>query len=152
MIVAFFSVLGDPVPWSLSRTRDGRVYVSTRVQDWKDAVRAAAVEALRGEPLPLAPGVAVLVDLTFRIRRPRGHLGTGRNADRLKPSAPRHHTSKPDKGNLEKAVLDALGVAGGSLPLVWCDDAQVTRGSTFKRWARPGEEPGVDVAVAEIPC
>ena len=68
----------------------------------------------------------------------------------LKQSAPSHHTQVPDKDNLEKAVLDALGNFDGMPPLVWCDDSQVYKGRTSKRWTEPGELPGVFIAIREV--
>ncbi len=144
-----FDVKGDPKPWSLSRGKAGNVYVPSVVQHWKHDVRAAAVDAL-GDWKLIPPGVAVEVHFAFRLARPKSHMGTGRNAGKLKPSAPRDHTQKPDKGNLEKAAQDALGQFEGMPPLVWCDDCQVTDGRTTKRWAAPGEEPGVAIAIMEL--
>ena len=150
--VVIFDVVGDPKPWSLSRGPKGNVYVSDKVQNWKHDVRAAAVDAL-GDWKLVPPGAAVEVHLAFRLARPKSHMGTGRNAGKLKPSAPRDHTQKPDKGNLEKAVQDAFGKFDGMPPLVWCDDCQVVDGRISKRWADPGEEPGVAVAIMELnPC
>jgi len=48
------------------------------------------------------------VDMYFYMARPKNHYGTGRNAGKLKDWAPHWHTSKPDKDNLEKLVMDAL--------------------------------------------
>lgn len=58
--------------------------------------------AEKGQPLG--------VELTFTLPRPRGHYGTGRNSDVLKPSAPAHPVSHLT-GDLDKLVrlaLDAL--------------------------------------------
>jgi Holliday junction resolvase RusA-like endonuclease len=52
------------------------------------------------------------------------------------------HTKKPDIDNLEKAVLDALTKAGA-----WQDDAYVASIHSIKRYARPGEKPGVRIAL-----
>ena len=38
--------------------------------------------------------------MNFRFVRPKSHYGTGRNAKKLKPSAPPHHTQKPDATKL----------------------------------------------------
>jgi len=153
---AIFDVIGDPAPAPRPRAvsigKHARIYVPSSADQWKHDVRAAAIVALGDWPLA-APGVAVEVYLEFRFPRPKSHLRTGRFAGILKPRAPRQHTQKPDKDNLEKAVLDALGKFDGMPPLVWCDDCQVVDGRTSKRWADPGEEPGVSVAIMEVmPC
>ena len=72
-----------------------------------------------------APKSPILGDirlkLWFCMPRPRGHYGTGKNAGRLKDSAPRWHTKRPDLDNLIKFVLDSLGGRG----IYWKDDSQV---------------------------
>jgi Holliday junction resolvase RusA-like endonuclease len=102
---------------------------------WRDAIRATAERHRPGHPLP-GP---VWVRLVFRMRRPKYHFGTGRNAKRLKPSAPATHTNRPDLDNLVKAVLDVLGQLS-----YWRDDSQIVQVDARKEWG----EPGVDVEVA----
>ena len=43
------------------------------------------------------------------------------------------HTQKPDRDNLEKALMDALSHVG-----LWDDDAQVCTGNVEKRWSLEG--------------
>jgi Holliday junction resolvase RusA-like endonuclease len=85
---------------------------------------------------------AVRVDAEFVFERPKSHYGTGRNADKLKPSAPRRHTSTPDRDKLERALHDGLtGIA-------YRDDCQVDAGFVSKRWAIDRlEQPGVEVTI-----
>ena len=152
--VLVFDVVGDPKPSPRPRAvnagKHARIYVPGSADQWKHDVRAAAIVA-RGDSWPLIRAdVAAHVYLDFRFERPKSHFGTGRNSDKLKPRAPRHHTQKPDKDNLEKAVLDALGQFDGMPPLIWCDDCQVVDGRTSKRWANPGEEPGVSIGIVEV--
>jgi Holliday junction resolvase RusA-like endonuclease len=73
--------------------------------------------------------------IEFRMPRPKGHYGSGRNADALKPSVPREHVCTPDLDNLIKAVMDAMTVSGW-----WVDDSQVVEfGRMSKRWASKGD-------------
>jgi len=50
----------------------------------------------------------IFLELTFYMRRPKSHYGTGKNSEILKDSAPEWHTSKPDGDNLEKFVTDSM--------------------------------------------
>jgi Holliday junction resolvase RusA-like endonuclease len=71
----------------------------------------------------------VCLRVTFDMPRPKGHFGSGRRADILKPSAPHHHTKKPDLDNLAKFVKDVLN------GLAWEDDCQVVNLYAVKRYA-----------------
>lgn len=87
------------------RTGRGREYTPTstlEARHWiKEAWREAGHGLIRG---------AVRVNVTAAFARPKGHYGTGRNAGKLKPSAPRWPTTRTsfDRDNLDKLVLDAL--------------------------------------------
>jgi len=83
----------------------------------------------------------VYVEIRARLVRPRGHFGTGRNATRLLPSAPRWPAVKPDLDNYAKTALDALrGVA-------FTDDGQVVTLLLAKFYAREHETPGWRIGV-----
>ena len=77
------------------------------------------------------PGQPLGAEVTFTLPRPRGHYGTGRNADLIKDSAPEwpvsHATGDVDK--LLRLILDALQ----DTPLVPDDCAilEVTARKTF---------------------
>jgi len=79
-------------------------------------------------------GVAIGVFMVFRLPRPKSHYGTGKNAGKLKDSAPQYHTQRPNIDNLEKFVADYMtGVA-------WVDDCQIVKCVTQKEWTDgPGE-------------
>lgn len=77
-------------------------------------------------------------EFEFWVPRPKSHFGTGRNADRLKPSAPLFPTKKPDIDNLEKFALDCLNA------LAFVDDQQIVQTHSCKLWS-PKRLPGMTV-------
>lgn len=130
-----FTVHGTPRPQQRPRKVRGR-FVSTtnpKLKLWRDAIERACRAALanRGDPLPLfGRGVAVSVSMRFTFAAPSSdpaRFGTD-------------HTQKPDKDNLEKAVLDVL-----ELCRVFVNDSQVSRGPVSKVW---GVRPGLSVEIA----
>ena len=134
-------VHGIPAPQGSKRHVGNGVMIesSAKVKPWREAVKWAAIEALRTYS-PFGPGVPVAATMTFYLPRPKGHYGTGKNASNLKPSAPMFVTTKPDKDKLIRSTFDALGDAG-----VWVDDAQVVVGTYWKRYADNGAAPGADI-------
>lgn len=136
-----FQALGVPQPKGstksfLHRTTGRVVTISDndRLAGWERTVALAAKAAgLKPHDGPCC------VEATFVFPRPKYHLGKRG----LRPSAPMRHTVKPDGDKCLRALLDALtGIA-------YRDDAQVDFKLARKRWADPGEQPGVSVAVRQ---
>ena len=75
----------------------------------------------------------VRIDWMAVMPRPRSHW---KKDGTLTKGAPRLHTSKPDRDNLDKSLLDQLTASG-----VLIDDKAVTRGELHKRWQRTPDEP-----------
>jgi Holliday junction resolvase RusA-like endonuclease len=96
-----------------------------RLREWRALVQAAAVEAVGGRP-PL--GGPVMVAVTFWMPR-------GASVKRAYPSV------RPDLDKLERALLDALTIAG-----VFGDDSQVVEIRSRKAYGTPG----ADVIVQQI--
>ena len=142
-------VFGIPRPQG-SKRHVGRgilVESSNGVKEWRHDVRDAIFSQYSGATIT-GP---VAVCCTFLFNRPKGHYGTGRNAGRLKPSAPRHLTSHAlgDIDKLLRALLDAISVkAGGSLI---SDDSLVTELMANKRYCEEGELPGAYLTVKPLP-
>ena len=139
---------GLPAPQGSKRAipnrSTGRVSLvesSARVKPWREDVRAAALDAYSG-PALTGP---LYVEITFWIPRPRGHYGTGRNADTLRPSAPEYPAGKPDVDKLARAILDALTSAG-----TWRDDSQVVSLSAAKVYATRDHRPGCRIDIEEV--
>lgn len=135
-------VMGTPAPQGSKRHvgRGVMVESSKRVAPWREAVVAQAQrDGLAGKRLT-GP---VSVDVLFLLPRPKGHYGTGRNADQVKPGAPKYPAGKPDLDKLARAVLDALVQAG-----VIGDDAQVVDLDARKAWCTPNDPtPGAHITV-----
>lgn len=144
-VVSFF-VAGHPQPGGSKRgfairQPGGRVRVAIvedakRNKPWRSSVAMVASQAMTGSPL----AGPISVDVVFRVARPKGHFGSGRNAGTVRPSAPMHPTTKPDATKLWRAAEDAL------TGIVWRDDAQIVRQTVEKRYADAGP-PGVFVRV-----
>jgi Holliday junction resolvase RusA-like endonuclease len=129
-----FNVSGNPKGQPRARAfyKPGlgvRMYDAGTAEGWKGLIAVAAREHLPVKPLegPLE------VSIMFLFERPKSHYRTGKHADELRPDAPLWHTSKPDRDNLEKAVLDCLTTIG-----MWKDDCQVCAGQITKLWSTTG--------------
>lgn len=132
---------GQPRPKATRRGKHAGVYDPGTANEWKNLIFNQSRDVAPQEPL-LGP---LRVDLTFYFPRPAGHYRTGKHAGQLRDSAPIFHTSKPDRDNSDKAVLDQLGVLR-----FWTDDAQVCDGRIRKLYANPvGQGPGVFIRISE---
>ncbi len=128
-----FTVIGRPQPAGSKRgfPMKGRgvriVDANPKAAPWKAAVAHAARQAYDG-PLMRGP---LSVSMTFYVKRPKGHYGTGRNAERLRPSAPSDPTVKPDVLKLARGTEDAM------TGVVYADDAQTVSLTAEKRYGEP---------------
>lgn len=136
-----FTIYGNPQPQgSKVRTRWGMHDDNAEaLAPWRDSVIAAGQRAMAGRE-PITEPVRVNIVATYP--RPGNHWGTGRNAGKLKPSAPIHHTGKPDIDKVCRSILDGLTIAR-----VWTDDRQVFELHSEKRWGGRAESPRADVQV-----
>jgi len=151
MTAISFFIPGAPVAQPRQRHRimqgkSGASFVSNYtpakdpVNAFKAAARLAASAAWSGGPI-VGP---VEMNVSYLMPRPKNHYRTGKHAGSLKPDAPRMHTSKPDRDNLEKALKDALK------GICWLDDSQVCDGRSQKLYALEAETPGVQVEIKSL--
>lgn len=128
--------------------KNGRIL--TRARDtnkksglWMNQVREAAIGAVPSS-WELLKGPIVLT-ARFNFKRPNAHFGTGRNAGRLKSSAPVYHTNQPDLSKLLRTLEDAL------TGVIWHDDRQVCAygPDTGKCWTSTYES--TEIKIREIP-
>ena len=119
---------------------------SAKVAPWRQAVMWTTENEYHYPPI-IDP---VCVEITFFFARPKGHYGTGKNAEKLKPSAPEHCTScaNGDLDKLVRGLLDPLTVKCGGNVLK--DDSQVVRLRAEKRYACADESAGALVRLRII--
>lgn len=131
---AHLVIPGDPIPWAAktSNPKTGMRFVPARqskhagkvIDAWE---RSGQQGWLDGEPL--------VITCVFHVKRPKGHFGTGRNADNLKSryrdATP---TGRPDLSNLVKQLEDSLTT------LAWADDDQIVLISAHKRYTDTRQE------------
>jgi Holliday junction resolvase RusA-like endonuclease len=115
-----YSVFVEGTPRPQPRTRKGKygnLYNPGSADSWKEAIQIAFF--MNRKPQIMGP---VYLKIHFFFHKATGLQG------KIVP-----HTVKPDKDNLEKAVMDALtGIQ------IWKDDCQVYGGNTEKYWT-PGK-------------
>lgn len=127
------TVPGNPVPNERARKGRGHWYTPATTADYRERVLAAWM--VEGRP-QLGAG-PLHADLQFVYALPSSYLRKDGGPRKGAPAYPH-----PDVDNLVKGVLDALN------GYAYQDDRQVVRLSCGKRWARPGEEPHTQVALA----
>jgi len=130
-----FEVRGDPS--ALKRHRQGKfTNYDPSAGDKADFLSIAHANA------PDIPFECPLhLDVTFYMSRPKSHFGTGKNATKLKPSAPNFKVSRPDIDNYLKFVMDALN------KVFWHDDSYVVSVKMVKRYDLV---PRVKVVIREL--
>ena len=114
------------------RGKHAGVYDPGTADEWKALVRAAAEPQRPKEPIE-GP---IVVSISFMLKRPQRLM---RKTD---PKGPVPHAVKPDRDNLDKAVLDALQSAGW-----WRDDCQVYSGVITKNYHRKKGKPGALIVI-----
>lgn len=140
-----FFVAGLPAPGGSKRPvpiGKGRVALiddAKRNGPWRERVASEGQQAMAG--LHLLDGPLGL-SMRFVLPRPKGHFGTGKNAARVKASAPRWPVVKPDATKFLRAAEDAL------TKVVWVDDATIVRQFVSKDY---GDRPGVLITVVSLP-
>ena len=73
------------------------IQASKKVTPWRTDEKEAALECYNSGALNLP----VRADIEFVFPRPKSHYGTGKNADVLKPSAPKYCISRGN-GDIDK--------------------------------------------------
>lgn len=90
--------------------------------------------------------VPLAVAVTFYRCRNKGHYGSGRNAEKLKDSAPAFPISAPDCTKLWRGFEDALTGA------VWHDDSRVAGQCISEEFVERWEEPTTHFSLYALPA
>jgi len=104
-----------------------------QVRPWRYAVTQAAIAA--NQPLITGP---VGMSVVFLFPRPAGHF---RRDGTLKPSAPKHHSTRPDGSKLLRSTEDAL------TSVCYTDDARIVSSTFLKRYCIGQELPGAIITI-----
>ncbi len=112
-----------------------RMYDPGTAEAWKNDITMAI-------DLPTTPADGpIRVDIKFLFPRPKRLMRAKDDAGRIL------HTSKPDRDNCEKAVLDCFTTLG-----LWRDDGQVCAGEIEKFYAAKNEQAGAEIVVSILPA
>lgn len=122
--------------------KGGSPQTAEKLTTWDGAVRAAAISKIGPIGCPPFVEVALFVQIVFRIARPGGHWGKGKNAGKLSPKAPAHPRGKPDIDKLARSTLDSL------TGIVFDDDSRIVRLDLTKVYASPDDE-GAHITIIE---
>jgi crossover junction endodeoxyribonuclease RusA len=111
---------------------------------WRYELAAAARVAMNEAGLTTPLRGPIDITLVFMLHRPASHYGSGKNSERLVPSAPILPAKVPDVDKLTRAVFDSM------TSIVWVDDSQVVKLLAYKVFVHKWEEEGVSVKVGVI--
>lgn len=144
-ILAEFVVFGEPNAQKRHRHASRGKFVQTYDPSVKDKSDFRIVAQQKAPVQPFSK--PLFVEIVCYFSRPKSHYGSGKNADVLKPSAPFHHTKKPDADNCAKFVFDALN------GIFWTDDSIIAGFKVHKAYCI---KPRTEVSVFEMevvkPC
>ena len=142
-----FCVPGKPQPAGSKRAfpfrrKNGTLGVAVsdmnpKAKDWKATIALEASKHVNGSLLEGPLELKVI----FFFERPKGHYGSGKNADKLRESAPLFPTTRPDCTKLVRGLEDSLS------GIVYADDAQIVRQSIQKHY---GPSPRTEVYICQV--
>lgn len=123
-------------------SRYGGMYdANKKLAPWRQEGIAAAQAAYHGPKI----ATPVRVYAAFWFARPASHYGTGRNAGKLKPGAPRYFSNAPDLDKLQRALGDVLEQSG----LLQNDKLIVEWLNPGKYWTAGAPHTDVEILAAE---
>lgn len=143
-----FTVFGSPIAQPRQRHKVVREQFAMNytpsnhpVRQWKYNVSMTALEAISKQasslPRPLDAG-PLRVDIDIFFPRPQKFKA------RKYSAGPIRHVCKPDRDNIEKAILDALK------GIVFVDDCQVCAGEVKKFYHELNGRPRAEIRIEEL--
>lgn len=129
------TIPGQPIGKGRPRFGNGRTYTPAKTESWT----AQAVWHIQQQTKERGITGPIVVNWFAVFDRPK-RMFTKKWANRREV-----HTVKPDRDNVDKAILDALTKAG-----VIKDDCQVCDGHIIKRYADRIESPHVTINIKKI--
>lgn len=123
------------------KTKSGKTFVGTYNPQKPD--EGSFIEFLMTQiPKDLEPITdPIYIQIWYGLPRPVSHYGTGKNAGKLKPSAPKYPARKPDIDNFEKFIFDCLN------GIIYKDDSQICSCRHDKRYS---ENPRTEIEVRRL--
>lgn len=121
-MVLHFEIIGDPI--AQKRPRVTR-FVTYSPQAREKGVFQLQIQS-KAPPKPVEEALSVTMD--FYFARPKSHFGSGKNADKLKASAPVNHTKAKDLDNIAKFYMDAMN------KIIYKDDGQIVKLKLSKQY------------------
>ena len=134
-----FEILGSPEALKRHRTFQRGNYVGTYDPSKGDKQSFLELAHKHAPAKPLAG--PIFLGLTLIFPRPKSHYRSGKHSHELKKTAPKWHTGRPDKDNVDKFVMDALN------NVFWVDDSQICSSVTYKLY---GDKPRTIVEIEEL--
>lgn len=123
-------------------TYQGRiVHAGKHTRKWMDTIAWFALKEF-GRPCLLEG--AIFLNVVIYLPRPKGDFSKGKNAGKLKPSAPKDHIKHPDLDKLVRAIQDAL------TKIIWRDDSQITMLHALKYYENTLKPPGIEIYIKEF--
>ncbi len=111
-----------------SRTNKGQSFATNYNPSEKDELNFLhKAKLVLGSITPISGPIKI--DCTYYFKRPKTHMGTGKNKGTVRGSAPKYHTTTPDIDNLDKFLFDALN------GFLWLDDKQIIECFSKKKYA-----------------
>lgn len=124
--------------------KNGRVVciardMNKKSEPWMEQVKLAAMLAYPDNEVENGP---CILSAQFYFMRPKYHFGTGRNAGKVKASAPYCHAVFPDLSKLIRAIEDGITKS----KVIWEDDSRIcSYMDCRKKWTT--EEERVEIQV-----
>jgi len=134
-----FTVPGNPIALKRHRSFQRGDFKGTYDPSKGDKLNFLAKAIEHRPDVPLDEPLRV--KLSFYFQRPKIHYGTGKNANKLKESAPMWHTKTPDVDNIVKFIADSLN------KIFWRDDSIICQLVVIKMYS---ESPRVRIEISKL--